>query len=196
MNGLGSNSHRMHLSLYNKRNMQNTGEINFPVNLLSDYLVIPNNLLLSLSLSLSHRRYWRNPSLKYSNVRARGSPRKPDRQGTSRCSPAWFPVSFCQVGKGRNKNILIHKTTVKFMQRELGKRSGKRPYVKSECIVVTTEMTSNLMEASMSGQHNPGNHRPGPTPTGGAKQGWFGEEENCWPVTSSKAGGDHSLWDD
>ena len=43
----------MHLSLYNKRNMQNTGEINFPVNLLSDYLVIPNNLLLSLSLSLS-----------------------------------------------------------------------------------------------------------------------------------------------
>lgn len=82
------------------------------------------------------------------------------------------------------------------MQRELEKRSGKRPYVKSECIMVTTEMTSNLMEASMSGQHNPGNHRPGPTPTGGAKQGWFGEEENCWPVTSSKAGGDHSLWDD
>ncbi|EGC87432.1 hypothetical protein HMPREF9303_0777, partial [Prevotella denticola CRIS 18C-A] len=40
----------MHLSLYNKRNMQNTGKINFPVNLLSDYLVIPNNLLLSLSL--------------------------------------------------------------------------------------------------------------------------------------------------
>ena len=36
------------------------------------------------------------------------------------------------------------------MQRELEKRSGKRPYVKSECIVVTTEMTSNLMEASMS----------------------------------------------
>ncbi|SUB94067.1 Uncharacterised protein [Prevotella denticola] len=33
--------------------MQNTGKIKFPVNLLSDYLVIPNNLLLSLSLSLS-----------------------------------------------------------------------------------------------------------------------------------------------
>ena len=47
------------------------------VNLSLDYLAVPNNLLLSLSLSLSHRRYWRNVTPKHSRIRARGDPAQP-----------------------------------------------------------------------------------------------------------------------
>jgi len=41
-----------------------------------NYLVVPNNFILSLSLSLSlsHRRYRRNVTPKHSRIRARGAP--------------------------------------------------------------------------------------------------------------------------
>ena len=49
---------------------------------LQDYLVVPNNLLLSLSLSLS-RNTGLQPLLLFLNrLRARGQPRNPYRQGT------------------------------------------------------------------------------------------------------------------
>ena len=39
-----------------------------------NYLVVPNNFILSLSLSHSHRRYRRNVTPKHSRIRARGAP--------------------------------------------------------------------------------------------------------------------------
>ena len=49
MNGLEGNGYQRHISLYRKGVCVVQGKQDFPVILSSDYLAVPNNLLLSLS---------------------------------------------------------------------------------------------------------------------------------------------------
>ena len=64
---------------------------------LQDYLVVPNNLLLSLSLS---RNTGLQPLLLFLNrIRARGMPRNPYRQGTPWSFPRPENRTFCQAGQ-------------------------------------------------------------------------------------------------
>ena len=60
--------------------MHNAGKMIFPARKLMNYLVVPNNLLLSLSLSLSSSAPGVYASYFFLYVRARGSPHAPNPQ--------------------------------------------------------------------------------------------------------------------
>ncbi|WP_143049214.1 hypothetical protein [Prevotella sp. kh1p2] len=118
MNGLEGNGYQRHLSLYNKGVCVAQEKQDFPVILSSDYLAVPNNLLLSLSLSLSLslRRYWRNFLHKHLIIRAREKRRNAFGQGTRKR----FRCLFCRARwpshKDRFKEVL---TTAYLPKKEL-----------------------------------------------------------------------------
>ena len=73
---------RLAISYQGNDSMQ--GNLNFFATFCTNNLVVPNNLLLSLSLSLSHRRHANNYTLKFFLLRAREACRNPCKQRTFR----------------------------------------------------------------------------------------------------------------
>ena len=100
MNGLESNGYQRHLSLYNKGVCVAQEKQDFPVILSSDYLAVPNNLLLSLSLSLSLSLIGATGVTSYTNIllyaRVKNGA-KPLGKGLARDSVACFVVPVGQV---------------------------------------------------------------------------------------------------
>ena len=94
--------------LYNKAIRAEQEKAVFPVNLSSDYLAVPNNLLLSL------RRYWHNAFPKHSRIHVRGAPRT---ISTGKGLPLEFPLPafpcpFASLANGKDMGgtmkFLIH----------------------------------------------------------------------------------------
>ena len=69
----------------------------------SNYLVVPNNLLLSLSLSLSHWRHANNYTLKFFLLRAREAWRISHKQRAFQSSLCSITRAFLRTNKRQNK---------------------------------------------------------------------------------------------
>ena len=90
---------------------------NFLVKKWSDYLVVPNNLLLSLSLSLSHRRAVAYPHSQRFLLRARGTPCTSHKQRAQQSSLCSTFYALLPLRQKQNKTQFIHQTIVNYEEK-------------------------------------------------------------------------------
>ena len=88
-------------------------------------------------------------------------------------------MPFCELGFEQNKNEITAILNKKVMRKE----QTKRDYSTPSCMIIQMNETTNLMDASMPGEHRKANHATGPAAAAKASQWNEDDFENEAPAS-------------
>ena len=144
----------------------------------SNYLVVPNNLLLSLSLSLIGATPITTLLIFFSYARAKRAV-TPINKGLLGVSFVRFFMPFCKLNLEQNKNEI----TIILINEVMSKKQVKKSYSAPACMIIQVNETTYLMDASFPSQHKKANHGTGPTAP--AKKSGLWNDENLEDESTS-----------